>query len=140
MIRAPVLQWLRLVLTPFCQQNKAVAFGQRPQPLRNCYTQTDAFVRWGMAVTYNRHKFVTAALLKRLLRNGGYTSETAVRRFQKRNGYLDPEVLNKNPLGLLGSFRCNSFSRRRDKRGYRNMCKIAGRSVLNLSHWYIYGG
>jgi hypothetical protein len=34
--------------------------------------------------------------LKRL-RNGHFTSETAARRFQKRNGHLDPEVVkNKN--------------------------------------------
>jgi hypothetical protein len=45
-----------------------------------------------MAVTHNRYKFVTASLPKRL-RNGRFTSETAVRRFQKRNGYLDPEVV-----------------------------------------------
>jgi hypothetical protein len=48
-----------------------------------------------MAVTYARYKFVTVSLPK-LLRNGRFTSETAARRFQKRNGYLDPEV-----VGLL---------------------------------------
>jgi hypothetical protein len=49
-----------------------------------------------MAVTYNRYKFVTVSLLKRL-RNGRFASKTAVRRFQnqKRNGYLDPEVVLK---------------------------------------------
>jgi hypothetical protein len=36
--------------------------------------------QWGMAVTYKRYKFVTASLLK-WLRNGRFTSETAVRRF-----------------------------------------------------------
>jgi hypothetical protein len=38
--------------------------------------------------------FVTVSLLKRL-RNGRFTSETAVRRFQfqERNGHLDPEVV-----------------------------------------------
>jgi hypothetical protein len=45
-----------------------------------------------MAVTYSRFKFLTVSLLKRL-RNGRFISETAVRRFQKRNGYLDPEVV-----------------------------------------------
>jgi hypothetical protein len=33
-------------------------------------------VRWGMAVTYERYKFVTVSLPKRL-RNGRFTSETA---------------------------------------------------------------
>jgi hypothetical protein len=35
-----------------------------------------------MAVTYNRYKVVTVSLPKRF-RNGRFTSETAVRRFQK---------------------------------------------------------
>ena len=35
----------------------------------------------GQAVTYNRYKFVTVSLPKRF-RNGRFTSETAVRRFQ----------------------------------------------------------
>jgi hypothetical protein len=39
------------------------------------------FFRWGMAVTYNRYNFLTASLPKRL-RNGRFTSETAVRRFR----------------------------------------------------------
>jgi hypothetical protein len=46
-----------------------------------------------MAVKYNRYKFVAVLLLKRL-RNGRFTSETAVRRFHiilKR--HLDPEVV-----------------------------------------------
>jgi hypothetical protein len=47
-----------------------------------------------MAVTYGRYKFVTVSLLKRF-RNGRFTSETAVRRFQKLNRHLDPEVLKK---------------------------------------------
>jgi hypothetical protein len=45
-----------------------------------------------MAVTYSRHKFLAVSLPKRF-RNGRFTSETAVRRFQKRNGHLDPEVV-----------------------------------------------
>jgi hypothetical protein len=40
----------------------------------------DTFVRWGMAVAFNRYKFVTVPLPK-LLRSGGFTSETAVRVF-----------------------------------------------------------
>jgi hypothetical protein len=63
-------------------QNKTVGFGQRPRPLHNRYTRTDNFVRWGMAVTYSRYKIVTVSLPKRF-RNGRFTSETAVRRFQK---------------------------------------------------------
>jgi hypothetical protein len=38
--------------------------------------------------------FVTVSLLKRF-RNGRFTSETAMRRFQKRNDHLDPETLKK---------------------------------------------
>ena len=49
-------------------------------------------VRWGMAVTYNRYKFVTVPLPKGL-RDGRFTSETTVRRFQNRNHHLDPEVV-----------------------------------------------
>jgi hypothetical protein len=48
-------------------------------------------MRWKMAVTYSRYKFLAVALLKRL-RNGRFNSETAVWRFQKRNGHLDPEA------------------------------------------------
>jgi hypothetical protein len=49
-----------------------------------------------MAVTYvgNRYKFVTVSIMKRL-RNGRSTSETAAQQLQKRNGYLDPEVVKK---------------------------------------------
>jgi hypothetical protein len=66
--------------TPF--KNKAVVFDQRQWPLHDFYTRTDAFVRWGIAVTCNRYKFVTVSLPKRF-RNGRFTSETAVLRFQK---------------------------------------------------------
>jgi hypothetical protein len=38
--------------------------------------------------------------LPRRLRNDRFTSKTAVRRFQKRNGYLDPEVVKKNRWGF----------------------------------------
>ena len=38
------------------------------------------------------------------LSNGRFNSETAVRRFRKRNGHLDPEVvLIKMPVGALES-------------------------------------
>jgi hypothetical protein len=47
-----------------------------------------------MAVTFNRYKFVAVSPPKRL-RNGRFASETAVRRFQKRNGQLNPEALKK---------------------------------------------
>jgi hypothetical protein len=47
-----------------------------------------------MAVTQSRYKFLTASIMKRL-RNGRFNSETAVRRFQKRSGHLDPEVVLK---------------------------------------------
>jgi hypothetical protein len=48
------------------------------------YTRTDTCVRWGMAVTYGRYKFVTVSLPKRF-RNGRFTSEL--------NRHLDPEVV-----------------------------------------------
>ena len=76
----------------------------KPSPLANghgryktvtCYTRTGTCFRWVMAVTYSRNKYVVTvslsiSLLKRL-RNGCFTSETAVRRLQKQNGHLDPE-------------------------------------------------
>jgi hypothetical protein len=63
-------------------------------------------------MSHGRFKFAIASLLKRL-RDGRFTSETAVRRFQKRNGHLDPRSGLKNPLGLLESSRHKSFLRRR---------------------------
>ena len=89
-----------------------VDFDQRPRPLHNRYTRTDYFVRCGMAVTHSRCKFVAVSLPKRF-RNGRFTSETAVRRFQNRNRHLDPESALKNPMEILESSRYNSFSRRR---------------------------
>jgi hypothetical protein len=58
---------------------------------------------------YSRYNFLTVSLPKRLL-NGRSASKTAVRvrRFQKRNGHLGPEVVY-----LLESSRYDSFSRRR---------------------------
>jgi hypothetical protein len=50
------------------------------------------YVRWGMTVAYNRYKFIAVSLLK-LFHNGRFTSKTTVRRFQKRNGRLDTEVV-----------------------------------------------
>ena len=75
--------------------------GQRPQPLpiHSRYgTPERALPRWGMAVAHNRYKFVTASLLRRFC-NGRFATKTAVRRFQKRNGQLDPEVV-KNRRGF----------------------------------------
>jgi hypothetical protein len=71
-----------------------VGFGQRPRPLplHDRHTRTGTFFRWGMAVTYSRYKFVTVSLPKRFC-NGRFNSETAVRRFQKQNRHLDPEVV-----------------------------------------------
>ena len=66
--------------TDVMERSCAVARGKDIN--NNRYTRTDTFVRWGMAVTYSRYKFVTVSLPKRF-RNGRFTSETAVRRFQK---------------------------------------------------------
>jgi hypothetical protein len=55
----------------------------KPLPLTNGHGRyITGNGRWGMAVLYGRYKFVTVSLPKRL-RNGRFTSETAVRRFQK---------------------------------------------------------
>jgi hypothetical protein len=45
-----------------------------------------------MAVKYDRYEFVTVSLPQRL-RDGRFTSETAVWRFQNLNNHLDPEVV-----------------------------------------------
>jgi hypothetical protein len=52
------------------------------------------YIRWGweMAVTYDRYKCVAVSIPKQL-RNGRFASETAVRRFQRYNRRLDPEVV-----------------------------------------------
>jgi hypothetical protein len=48
-----------------------------------------------MAVTHDRYKFLTASLPKRF-RDGRFTSETAVRWFQKRNRtWTQAEALKK---------------------------------------------
>jgi hypothetical protein len=52
-----------------------------------------------MTVTYSLYKFLAVSLPKRF-RNGRFTSETAVRRFQKRNRHLDPEALKKIRWGF----------------------------------------
>jgi hypothetical protein len=52
-----------------------------------------------MAVTYSRYKLFTVSLPKQFY-NGRFTSETAVRRVQKRNGYLDPEMVLKIRWGF----------------------------------------
>ena len=41
-------------------KHKAVAFGQLSRPLHSRYAPTEACVRWRMAVTHNRYKFVPA--------------------------------------------------------------------------------
>jgi hypothetical protein len=45
-----------------------------------------------IAVARGRYKLITVSLQKKL-RNFRLTSETTARRFQKRNGQLDPEVV-----------------------------------------------
>jgi hypothetical protein len=69
-----------------------MGFGQRQRPLHNRFTRTDNFFRWGMAVKYNRYKFITISIPIRLC-NDRFISETAVRRFQKLNRHLEPEVV-----------------------------------------------
>ena len=49
---------------------------------------------WPLHIAYSRYKFLAASLPKRF-RNGRFTSETAVRWFQKLNRHLDPEALLK---------------------------------------------
>jgi hypothetical protein len=61
------------------------------------------------------YKFVTVSLLKRYRRNGRFTSETAVRRFQKRNRHLDTGALD---LDII------VFQDGNDGRGYRNVYSI----------------
>jgi hypothetical protein len=56
----------------------------------------------GQHVQTINYKFVTVPLPKRL-RNGRFTSETAVRRFQKRNRHLDPEVVKKSVGASINS-------------------------------------
>jgi hypothetical protein len=80
-----------------------------PAPLHNRYTRAETCVRLGMAVTYNRYKYATASLPKRL-RDGRFASEnTAVLEAKRspgsRSGF-------KYPLELLESSRYNSFSKR----------------------------
>ena len=83
-------------------------------------------------------KFLAVSLPKPLC-NGRFTSETAVRRFQKWNRHLDPEVVKIKKIRW--DFRkalaldIIVFQGGDDGRGYRNMCKIAGGSNLNLGHW-----
>ena len=86
-----------------------------------------------MDVTYNRYKFITVSLPKRF-RNGRFKSETAMRRFQKRNGHLDPEVLKKNPLEILGSSRYNSFFKAETMGVVIEICKIPRGSNLKERH------
>jgi hypothetical protein len=57
--------------------------------------------------------------------NGRFRSETAI--------WIQKWF--KNPFGLLESSRYNNFQGGDDKRGYINMCKVAGGSKPNLSNW-----
>jgi hypothetical protein len=66
----------------------------RIKPLHGRYTRTDTYVRWGISVKYIAVKFLAVSLSKPPC-NGRFTSETAVRRFQKRNRQLEPEVVLK---------------------------------------------
>jgi hypothetical protein len=86
-----------------------------------------------MAATYSRYKFVTVSLPKRF-RNGRFNSETAMRRFQKRNGHLDPKALKKIRWGFYKAPDVIVFPGGDDGRGYRNMYKIAGGSKPDLGH------
>jgi hypothetical protein len=54
---------------------------------------------WPLHIAYSRYNFLAASLPKRF-RNGRFTSETAVRRFQKLNRHLDPEALLKIRWGF----------------------------------------
>jgi hypothetical protein len=72
--------------------NHPLIYGPLVYPLHNQQTRTDTYFCWGMAVTYGRYKSITISLPKRLS-NGRFTSEAAVRRFQKLNRHLDPEVV-----------------------------------------------
>ena len=57
----------------------ALASGHSRYTTHNRYTRTEACVRWGMAVTHNRYKFVTVSLPRNAHApcNGRFTSETA---------------------------------------------------------------
>jgi hypothetical protein len=91
-----LLIMINITYNPF--KNKTVGFGQRPRPLHNRYTRTGTFVRWGMAVTHSRYNF--KPFLPKRFRNGRFASETTVRRFQKLNCHLDPEVIKKIRWGF----------------------------------------
>ena len=91
---------------------------------------------------------LTASLLKRL-RNGRFTSETAVRRFQKRNGHLDPgAVYNKKSFGVsrklywLYIYICSTrvFQYGCDGHGYRytfGVKCLGGRSWIWVTEMYV---
>jgi hypothetical protein len=81
-----------IIITHLIIKPPPLANGHGRYITHNCYTRTGACFRWGISVTPNRYKFVTTAFLERL-RNGRFAPETAVRRFQNKNGHLDPEVL-----------------------------------------------
>jgi hypothetical protein len=78
---------------------------------------------------YNRYKFVTVSLPKRF-RNDRFTSETAARRFQKRNYHLDSEVAKKIRWDFQKALDIIAFQGGDNGRGYRNMCKTPRGSDL----------
>jgi hypothetical protein len=87
------LKWVILVVGIFnfnwCSlADKHYSTRIKPLPLTNGHgryitaTPEWACFCWGMAVPYNRYKYVTVPLLK-----------TVMPQFQKRNGHLNPEVV-----------------------------------------------
>ena len=99
----------------------------------NRHTRKDTCVRREMAIACSHYKFITVSLPKRF-RNDCFASETVTQRLNNYNlgnvttvpnmPYSDRPFSEtkppprsgstlKNPLGLIGSYRHNSFSRRR---------------------------
>ena len=95
--RTPVASFGQTVMTPVKDSHTRIKGSALTNGHGRYITATPeralvSCVRLGVAVTCSRYKFVTVALLKRL-RNGRFNSQTAVWRFKKRNGHLDPEVV-----------------------------------------------
>jgi hypothetical protein len=67
---------LVIIKIPTPEYNRGLWPAAIIRPLHNRYTRTDTCVRLGMAVTYDRYKFRTVSITKRL-RNGRFASETA---------------------------------------------------------------
>ena len=91
----------------FPHQNKTVGFGQRPR--HNRYTQTDTCVRWELAVTYHRYKFVTASLLNGYVTAvsilkppyGGFRSENEAATWIWIQKLKNPLELLEAPIGTV---------------------------------------